>query len=185
MKEFNDFSELEEKQIDTKQVFDGEVLHVSFDHIELPNGKTATREMVHHIGAVCVIPVTDDGKVIIERQFRYPIYQVITEIPAGKLDSKDEDRLLAAKRELREETGYTADKWTDLGVYYPAPAYSDEKITMYMAQGLHKGEQDLDDDEFLNVVEVPLTELLEAVMDGTITDGKTQICIMKAANLLK
>lgn len=185
MKDFNDFTELEEKQIDTKQIFDGEVLHVNLDHIELPNGKTATRELIRHIGAVCVIPVTDDGKVIIERQFRYPIYQVITEIPAGKLDSKDEDRLLAAKRELREETGYTADKWTDLGVYYPAPAYSDEKITMYMAQGLHKGERELDEDEFLNVVEVPISELLEAVMSGVITDGKTQICIMKAAALLR
>lgn len=184
MKKFNDFEELEEKQVDAKQIYDGEVLHVRFDNIMLPNGKPATRELINHIGAVCIIPVTDDNKVIIERQFRYPIYQVVTEIPAGKLDSKDEDRLLAAKRELREETGYTADKWTDLGIYYPAPAYSDEKITMYLAQGLHKGERDLDEDEFLNVIEVPLQELLEDVMNGTITDGKTQICIMKAANLL-
>ena len=131
-----------------------------------------------------MVPVTDDGKVIIERQYRYPLDMVITEIPAGKLDSPQEDRLSAAKRELHEETGLSADKWTDMGYFYSAVAYSTEKISMYLAQGLHQGEQKLDPDEFLNVEMVPLTELVEQVMAGEIVDIKTQAAILKAARTL-
>ena len=109
---------------------------------------------------------------------------MLTEIPAGKLDFKDEDRLEAAKRELREETGYTADEWTDLGFFYPAAAYSDEKITLYMARGLHLGERELDEDEFLNVIKVPLKDLVEEVMSGKIPDNKTQMAVLKAAAIL-
>lgn len=180
-----DEEKLVEKKIATEEIFEGFVLHVQKDTIKLPNEKTATRELIRHIGAVCVVPVTDDGKVIVERQFRYPIDQVITEIPAGKLDSSTEDRLEAAKRELREETGYTADSWTDIGIYYPAAAYSDEKITMYLARGLHKGEQDLDEDEFLNVTKKPIKELVDDIVSGKITDGKTQVAILKAYEILK
>lgn len=180
-----DEEKLVEKKIATEEIFEGFVLHVQKDTIKLPNEKTATRELIRHIGAVCVVPVTDDGKVIVERQFRYPIDQVITEIPAGKLDSSTEDRLEAAKRELREETGYTADSWTDIGIYYPAAAYSDEKITMYLARGLHKGEQELDEDEFLNVTKRPIEELVDAIVSGKITDGKTQVAILKAYTILK
>lgn len=175
---------LQEKQLTTENIFDGQVLHVRFDNIELPNGNRATREVIRHIGAVCVIPITEDGKVIVERQFRYPVDTVITEIPAGKLDSKTEDRLEAAKRELREETGYTADEWIDMGDYCGAAAFCDERISMYMARGLHKGERDLDEDEFLDVYEVPLSELVEQVMSGEIFDGKTQVAILKAARRL-
>ena len=159
-------------------------MHVFNCRVSLPNGDESTREIIRHVGAVCVIPVTDDGKAIVERQFRYPINQVITEIPAGKLDSKSEDRLSAAKRELREETGYSADEWIDMGIYYPAAAYSDEKITMYLARGLHKGQQELDEDEFLNVTEVPMQKLIDDVMSGVITDGKTQVAVLKAAKHL-
>ena len=180
-----DEEKLVEKKIATEEIFEGFVLHVQKDTIKLPNEKTATRELIRHIGAVCVVPVTDDGKVIVERQFRYPIDQVITEIPAGKLDSSTEDRLEAAKRELREETGYTADSWTDIGIYYPAAAYSDEKITMYLARGLHKGEQELDEDEFLNVTKRPMEELVDEIVSGKITDGKTQVAILKAYTILK
>ena len=109
---------------------------------------------------------------------------MLTEIPAGKLDTKDEDHLLAAQRELREETGATAERWTSLGLFYPACAYSDEAIEMYLAQGLHFGERHLDADEFLNVARVPLTELVEEVMAGRIPDAKTQIAILKADRLL-
>ena len=116
-----------------------------------------------------------------EKQYRYPARRVVTEIPAGKLDSLEEDRLEAAKRELREETGIEADEWVELGEYHPASAYCNEKIWMFMARGLRKGEQDLDEDEFLNVVEVPLEELVEQVLDGTIKDGKTQVALLKAA----
>ena len=176
--------DLTEKQTASELLFDGTVLHVYKDDVSLPDGGTAVRELIKHIGAVCIIPVTDDGRVVLERQYRYPISRAVIEIPAGKLDFKDEDRLEAAKRELHEETGYTADKWTDLGLYYPAPAYSDEKITMYLAQGLHKGSQDLDEDEFLEVFTMPLAELVDRIVSGEITDGKTQVAALKAAAIL-
>jgi ADP-ribose pyrophosphatase len=175
---------LREVQTGSEEIFDGVILHVKKDTVALPNGNPAIREVIRHIGAVCVIPVTDEGEVIVERQYRYPIDQVILEIPAGKLDAPDEDRLSAIQRELREETGYAADRWTSLGDFYPAPAYSDEHITMYLAQGLHKGAQALDADEFLDVHTVPLADLVQDVMDGVITDAKTQVCILKAARLL-
>ena len=179
-----EYEELFEKQLTCEEEFKGKVLHVTLDTVKLPNGNSATREVVRHIGAVCVVPVDENGNVVMERQFRYPIDSVISEIPAGKLDDPAEDRLSAAKRELREETGYTADEWTDLGIYHPAPAYSDEKITIYLAKGLHKGERSLDEDEFLNVELVPLKKLAEDVMAGKITDGKTQVAILKAARML-
>lgn len=181
----NDFQSLKETKIDSKEIYDGAILHVYKDTVTLPNGKPASREVARHVGAVGIVPMTEDGKVIVERQYRYPLDMVITEIPAGKLDSKAEDRLEAAKRELREETGITADEWVDLGLYYPAAAYTDEKITLYLARGLHFGEQSLDDDEFLNLEAVPLTELVDHVMSGKITDGKTQVAILKVARLLE
>ena len=175
---------LEEVKIASKEIFDGHILHVYKDTVELPNGKEASRELIRHIGAVAVVPLTDDGNVIVERQFRYPLGQVITEIPAGKLDSFDEDRLEAIKRELREETGYVADEWMELGDYHPAAAYTDERITLYLATGLHKGERELDEDEFLDVIEVPLIDLVKDVAAGKITDGKTQVAILKTYLLL-
>ena len=176
--------ELRETQLSSREIFDGRILHVFEDTVRLPNGAVASREYLRHIGAVCVIPGLEDGSVLVERQYRYPVAQVLTEIPAGKLDAKDEDHLLAAQRELREETGATAERWTSLGLFYPACAYSDEAIEMYLAQGLHFGERHLDADEFLNVARVPLTELVEEVMAGRIPDAKTQIAILKADRLL-
>lgn len=180
-----ELSELGETKKASEEIFDGKIMHVFRDTVTLPDGSEAFREIIRHVGAVCIIPVTDDGKVIVERQFRYPIDQVITEIPAGKLDSPGENRLEAAKRELREETGITADEWTDLGLFYPAAAYSDEKITMYLARGLHFGECDRDADEFLNIAAVPLEELFGDVMSGRITDAKTQTAVLKAYVTLK
>lgn len=178
------FENLKEVQTDSKEIYDGTVLHVYKDMVTLPNGKPADREVMRHVGAVGIVPMTGDGKVIVERQYRYPLDMVITEIPAGKLDSKEEDRLAAAKRELQEETGITADEWMELGLYYPAAAYTDEKITLYLARGLHFGEQHLDDDEFLNIEAVPLETLVEEIMAGKITDGKTQVALLKTARLL-
>lgn len=176
----NQFDNLKEVQMASDIIYDGAILHVYKDCVTLPNGKPARREVIRHVGAVGIVPLTDDRKVIVERQYRYPLDMVITEIPAGKLDSKDEDRLEAAKRELREETGITAEEWIEMGIYYPAAAYTDEKITLYLAKGLHFGEQDLDEDEFLNVEAIPLETLVEEVMSGKITDGKTQVAILKA-----
>ena len=175
---------LKGKQLRSQTVFDGIVLHVKRDEVSLPNGSEAVREVIRHIGAVCVIPVTENNEVIVERQYRYPIDRVITEIPAGKLDSREEDRLSAIRRELLEETGYTADEWISLGDFHPAPAYSDEYISMYMARGLHPGQRHLDEDEFLDVMTVPLAELVEDVMAGRISDAKTQTAVLKAARLL-
>ena len=175
---------LSETKISSEEIFDGLVLHVVRDTVKLPNGHSSIREVIRHIGAVCVIPVTENNEVIVERQYRYPLDRVILEIPAGKLDAPDEDRLSAIQRELREETGYTADEWTVIGDFHPAPAYSDEYITMYLARGLHKGQQDLDADEFLDIYTIPLKDLVEDVMSGKISDAKTQVCILKAARIL-
>lgn len=180
----NEDNELIEKQVKSEEIYNGNLLHVFKDEISLPNGMPASREYIKHVGAVAIVPVTNDGKIIVERQYRYPLGRAITEIPAGKLSNKKEDRLEAAKRELKEETGYIADKWTYIGDYYPAAAYSDEIITLYMAEGLHKGSQKLDDDEFLFLKAVPLKELVNDILNGKIGDGKTQTAILKV-NLLK
>ena len=180
----SELARLAEKQASSEDIFDGVILHVKRDTVTLSNGNAAVREVIRHIGAVCVIPVTEDNRVIMERQYRYPIDRVILEIPAGKLDSPDENRLSAIKRELREETGYTADEWTEIGDFHAAPAYSDEYITMYLARGLHKGDQNLDEDEFLDVYAIPLSDLVKDVMEGRISDAKTQVAILKAARIL-
>ena len=180
----DEFKELAEIRKNSEMIYDGVILHVYKDTVTLPNGKEAGRELIRHVGAVGIVPMTDDGKVYVERQYRYPLDMVITEIPAGKLDSKAEDRLIAAKRELKEETGITADEWTDLGEYYPAAAYTDEKLTLYLARKLHFGEQKLDDDEFLNIEAVPLAQLIDEIMSGKITDGKTQVALLKAAKII-
>ena len=168
-----------ETQLTSEEIFDGRILHLYNDTVRLPNGKTAPREVTRHVGAVCVVPLLDDERVIVERQFRYPVNEVITEIPAGKRDSKDEDPELAARRELREETGIEAKELICLGKFYPAAAYSDEVIWMYLAKGLTFGEQQLDDDEFLNVAAVPLEALVRDIMDGKIPDAKTQAAVMR------
>ena len=177
--------DLIERQLDSKLIFDGRILHVYDDTVSLPNGHTASRELIRHVGAVCVLPLTDDGNVIVERQYRYPVGRVLTEIPAGKLDSKQEDHESAARRELREETGCIADELVDLGVFYPAPAYSDEAIRMFLARGLHMGAQDLDPDEFLNVEYVPLEDLVRQVLAGEIPDVKTQSAVLRVYTMLK
>ena len=179
-----DFKNLNEIMIDSEEIFDGQVLHLYKDTVALPNGKSATRETIRHVGAVAIVPMTDDGKVVIERQFRYPMNRVITEIPAGKLDSKTEDRLSAAKRELEEETGFVADEWTELGEYCPAAAYCDEVITLYLAKGLRKGTRHLDEDEFLNIMTVRLEDLVQDIMQGKIIDGKTQVALLKVYHMM-
>ncbi|MBR2080148.1 MAG: NUDIX hydrolase [Oscillospiraceae bacterium] len=176
--------ELLETRLDGETIFDGKILHVELDTVRLPNGKSASRELIRHVGAVCILPLTEENEIIVERQYRYPVDEVLTEIPAGKLDSRQEDRLSAAKRELREETGVTADEMIDLGDFFPAAAYSDERITLYLARGLHFGARELDADEFLNVRRVPLETLLADVMAGKIPDVKTQMAILKVARYL-
>lgn len=169
----------------SKSVFDGKILHVFVDDINLPNGKRGFREYIKHIGAVAVLPLTDDGRVICVRQYRYAVGQVTTEIPAGKLDSPDEDPREAALRELREETGARCKSLIDLGTYLASPAILDEKIKLYLARELDFGETDPDDDEFIDVVSVPLADMVERVMAGEILDGKTQLAVLKTKEFLR
>ena len=180
----NENARLREVKTGSEEIFNGVILHVQRDTVRLPNGNDTIREVIRHIGAVCVIPVLDNGDVIVERQYRYPLDRVILEIPAGKLDSAGENRLSAIRRELSEETGYTADEWTEIGDFHPAPAYSDEFITMYLARKLRKGDRHLDADEFLDVCTIPLKDLVKDVMAGQISDAKTQVCILKVARIL-
>lgn len=174
-----------EKQLNSENVFKGMLLDVYSDDIELPGGHKSKREYIKHVGAACVVPIDSDGNIIIEKQFRYPFHKVLTEIPAGKLDSKDEPHLQAALRELKEETGFSAEKMVYLGEFLPTCAYSDEVIHMYLATGLTRGEQNLDDDEFVSVEKMPLGEAVKEIMNGNITDGKTQAAILKAYLYLK
>lgn len=169
----------------SKSVFEGKVLHVFVDDIDLPNGKKGFREYIKHIGAVAVLPLTDDGKVICVRQYRYAVGQVTVEIPAGKLDSPDEDPREAALRELREETGARCKDLTYLGTYLASPAILDEKINLYFARGLDFGKTDPDDDEFIDVVHIDLDEMVERVLAGEILDGKTQLAVLKVNELLQ
>ena len=169
----------------SEEIFDGVVLHVFKDMVTLPNGHSAVREVIRHVGAVCVVPLTDKDEVICVRQYRYPAAQVMLEIPAGKLDSKQEDRREAALRELREETGVSCAKLTSLGAFYPAPAYSDELIDMYLAEDLTQGETDFDEDEFLAPVRIPLKDLVDDVMAGRIPDVKTQAAALRVWELLR
>ena len=165
-----EFKNLQETKLTSQPIFDGDVLHIYKDTVRLPNGKTSTREYTVHHGAVCILPLLENGDVLLERQFRYAMGEVLTEIPAGKLDYIGEDPREAALRELREETGAVASELIPLGPFYPTCAYSTEVIQMFLARGLSFGERDLDEDEFLNVFRLPLRELVEKVLNGEIPD---------------
>lgn len=171
--------ELEETRLTSEEIFDGVAIHLFRDEILLPNGNKGVREVVRHPGAVCVLPLTDEGEVIFVNQFRYALNKVTLEVPAGKLE-KGEDPQEAALRELSEETGIEAKKIVPMGALYTTPALMDEIIYMYIATDLVQGEQHLDEDEFVNAVKIPLNKAVEMVMNGEIRDSKTQTMILKA-----
>ena len=172
---------LVEKTEKQTYIYKGRIINLRCDDITLPDGNAAKREVVEHPGGVCVLPITENDEIIFVRQFRYPYSEIILEIPAGKRDSKDEDTLECGKRELREETGATAEKYTFLGELYPSPGYVGEIIYMYMAENLAFGDTDPDEDEFVETVKIPFDKALEMVMNGEIKDAKTQAAILKAA----
>ena len=170
---------LEEKQISAEYMYKGKIISLRRDKALLPNGNTATREVVEHNGGVCVAALTDNDEVLFVRQFRYPYMEIIPEIPAGKRDSAEEDPFECGRRELKEETGATAEKFIPLGKLYPSPGYCGEIIWMYAATGLSYGEQNPDDDEFLTVEKIPLDKAVEMILSGEISDAKTQAAVLK------
>ena len=181
------YEDLIEKKISSEAIFDGVLLHVKRDTVKLPNGKEATREWIKHPGASSVIPLLPDGRIILVRQYRYPIDAVTLEVPAGKLDAPDEDPLVCAERELSEETGYTAEKWRHVGLVHPCVGYSNERIEIFLAEGLQKHEagQSLDHEEFLDVLTMSLDEAMDGVRKGDITDAKTVACLFWAEKILR
>lgn len=174
-----DLSYFEETQKSSTLIFDGRVLHLYRDEIGLPNGKTGMREYCRHGGAVAVVPLTREGKVVCVRQYRYALGRVTLEIPAGKLDSPEEDHVEAALRELREETGYRTDRLTPIGNLVTSPALLNEVIYMYLAEDMQPGATAPDEDEFLELVEIPLEELVGKILSGEVQDSKTQAAVLK------
>ena len=174
---------LQEKTITSDTVYEGRIFTIIHDTAELENGEKAIRDVLLHSGGVCVIPVTDNNEIFMVKQFRYPFREVTTEIPAGKLE-KNESHYECGRRELVEETGFTCSEYIYLGEIYPTPAYNTEIIHVYLARGLNLKKQNLDDDEFLDVEKIPLTQAVEMVMDGRIKDAKTQIAVLKTARIL-
>lgn len=174
---------LRESLVISEEVFSGRLLRVRRDTVRLPDGKQATREFVTHPGAVVMIAELPNGKLLFERQFRYPLDRVFLELPAGKIHP-GEDILLTARRELQEETGYVAEYWHYLGVIHPCIGYSDERIEIFFAQGLSHVGHALDEGEFLEVHELHLDEAMEAVRDGRLTDGKSVACLLWAERVL-
>ena len=172
---------LREEQIATETVFHGRLLDVRRDQVRLPGGDTGTREYIVHPGATMVVPILDDGRLVIERQFRYPLDRVMLEFPAGKLDA-GEPSLDCAIRELAEETGYRAAEWAYAGVLHNAIAYSSEAIHIWFARGLRLGAQGLDHGEFLDVDVATLDELLAMARRGELTDAKTLIGLLWLQN---
>ena len=170
---------LTEKQLTKEYIFKGKIINLRRDTALLPNNTEAIREVVEHNGGVCVAALTDDNEVLFVKQFRYPYMEEILEIPAGKRDSLNEDPLLCGKRELKEETGATAKKFIPLGELYPTPGYCGEIIWMFAATDLDFGDQDPDEDEFLEVKKIPLEKAVEMILNGEIKDAKTQTAILK------
>lgn len=170
--------DLIERRIASEEIYRGELLHVKRDRVKLPNGREAEREWVHHPGAAAVLPLLPDGRIVLVRQYRYPIQAVTLEIPAGKLDVLGEDPLGCAKRELKEETGYEAGRYEKLLTLATTVGFSDEWIHIYLATALSPGKQSLDADEFVHVTAMPLSKAIQAVLDGHIVDSKTVAAVL-------
>ncbi len=170
--------ELFEEPVSSEEVYNGKIVHLFKDTVRLPNGKLATREVMRHPGAVCVVPLTSEGEVVMVHQYRYPFSCVLLEAPAGKLDPGEAPEV-CARRELSEETGAEAGELEYMGEYYPSVAVLDEKIHLYIARNLTFASQHTDEDEFLRVERIPLKTLVDRVLNGEIRDGKTQTAILK------
>jgi len=171
-----------ETKIDSKDIFYGKVLHLTEDRVRLENGAETTREIIHHNGASAIVAFDEDDRLLLVRQFRYAVGEELLELPAGKIDP-GETPIECAARELVEETGYRAGKLTELGVIYPAAAYTSESVYLFYAENLTKAQQHLDEDEFLTVEHMDFSQALDMVMNNEIPDSKTQIGILKINNI--
>ena len=174
-----------EKTLTSELKYGGHIINVFSDTVELENGKSAFRDVVRHKGAICVAPLTDKGELLFVKQFRYPIDRELLELPAGKRDSLDEDPLDCCHRELEEETGMLAGEVIHLGSFVASPGFCDEVIELYLARSLKNGVANPDEDEFLDVIAIPLDRAVKMVMSGEIDDGKTQLLILKTAKYLE
>jgi ADP-ribose pyrophosphatase len=170
-------STLKEKKLSSNIIFQGRLLDVRKDEVELPNGKTSTREWINHPGAACCIPILPDGKIALIRQYRYPVQSEMIELPAGKLE-KGEKPEVCALRELEEEIGYRTNKLTFLTQIHPAIGFANEKMWIYLAEELEKTESKLDDDEFLELIPTSLDDAVDMVWNAKITDVKTIIGLL-------
>lgn len=168
-----------------ESIFNGHVVHLQKWCVTLPNGKPAVREVAVHRGASAIVPVDAEGNVYMVKQYRTPIQRILLEIPAGKLDYVGEDRLEAARRELREETGFTAEKWTHLVDLDTTPGFCSEVISVYLAENLTRGKDDPDDDEFLDVIKMPFEKAVAMAMTGELTDSKTITGLLLANGKLR
>ena len=175
--------ELMEQTLSSRTVFEGKIITVKVDKALLPNGAEASREVVEHPGGVCILALQEDGTVPLVRQFRYPLGDVMLELPAGKLEYGEQPRP-AAIRELGEEVGLEPGQLTDLGFIYVSPGFCTERLYMYLARDVQQGPVHPDEDEFLDIVHLPFGELVDMVMSGQITDGKTVATVLKTKVLL-
>lgn len=173
-----------EKTIKSERLYEGAIFDMEKLTVELPNGKIAYRDVIRNPGASVIVPLTDDGHVIMVKQFRKPIEAVSLEVPAGKMDP-GEDPLQCAQRELKEETGYTAEKFKRILTLHPAPAFADEVLHVFVAKGLSKGEASPDEDEFIHAFKYKLDDVLQMIQDGVIKDSKTIASILFTARLLE
>lgn len=176
--------ELTEKTLSSKSVFDGRILHIALDEVELPDGKKSKREVVNHPGGVTVAALDEDNNLLFVKQFRYPYKEVVLELPAGKLE-KGSTPLENGKRELMEETGAEGYSYISLGQLYPSPGYTSEIIHLYACKVKSQGSSNPDDGEFLNIEKIPLDKAVEMVLNNQIPDAKTQVAVLKTAMLIK
>ncbi len=174
-------TDLAESQLSTEQLVDGSLLTAFRDEVRLPDGNTSAREWIDHPGASAIVPIFEDGRTLLVRQFRYPPRRTFLEVPAGKLDEPDEDPADVAARELEEETGWRADRFASIGAAYPCIGYSNELIHVFAAYGLEQSEQDLAAGEFVEVVEMELDEAVRRAREGEIKDMKTITALVYAA----
>ena len=175
---------LMERKIKEKEIYNGKILRFHVDEVELQNGRTSTRECVDHPGGVSVAVLTEKNEMLFVRQFRYPYRDAVLEAPAGKLE-KGEDPFEAMVREQKEETGTTGTGYLNLGKLYPSPGYTNEIIYLYACRAESFGDTKFDDDEFLEIERIPIDKAVEMVMNNEIADSKTQVLVLKTAQMLK